>query len=426
MAAPSSCKRLSDLPTPAFVVNRRAFQENCNRVLTVAYANGIHRLRPHVKTHKTKEGCLIQAGLGGAVESGLPTSEVIGFVVSTIPELSMVIGMACQQRGRPFSDVLLGIPICKSKLSAIHKLKSKLASATNGDGRIHILADNPHQVDFLEDFLSSTSSLAGTKWSVFLKVDTGYHRAGTTCDVQGASLAKRIIDSPHLILKGLYSHCGHSYSIDDDVEMKNLASEDQTELFEFMELLADYLAKNGSSFDISTLDISVGSTPSMFAHSGPASMPNNFELHPGNYVLYDRQQLFTGACASEGSIAGFVLARVIGHYRDDRNAIMVDAGATALTKETTPQGDVCAVFGRPELECYRMSQEVTMIRCRARQNGAFPFDEFPLGSTMLLIPNHSCLAAACFVSYHVVDEADSPFGTDAKIVDEWTPVKGWA
>lgn len=46
-----------------------------------------------------------------------------------------------------------------------------------------------------------------------------------------------------------------------------------------------------------------------------------------------RQQQYTGACEEEGRIAAFVLTRVIGHYPDGgRNAIMVDAGATALSK----------------------------------------------------------------------------------------------
>ena len=37
---------LKDLATPAFVVNRRTFRENCDRVRIAAHANGILRLRP--------------------------------------------------------------------------------------------------------------------------------------------------------------------------------------------------------------------------------------------------------------------------------------------------------------------------------------------------------------------------------------------
>ena len=70
----ATCKRLDDLATPSFIVNRQAFQTNCQKVTTSAYANGIVRLRPHDKTHKTKEGCLIQAGLDSS-EGSIPKSK---------------------------------------------------------------------------------------------------------------------------------------------------------------------------------------------------------------------------------------------------------------------------------------------------------------------------------------------------------------
>jgi len=70
----TTCQRLEDLSTPSFIVNRQAFQTNCHEVSTSAYAQGMVRLRPHVKTHKTKEGCLIQAGLDRS-EGSIPKSK---------------------------------------------------------------------------------------------------------------------------------------------------------------------------------------------------------------------------------------------------------------------------------------------------------------------------------------------------------------
>ena len=219
---------------------------------------------------------------------------------------------------------------------------------------------------------------------------------------------------------------GHSYNVDNDSEMKKVTEDDHNVILEFLKLLADQLNSCDSPFDTSLLDVSVGSTASLFCH-GKLNVPNNVELHPGNYVFYDRQQLYTGACADESSIAGFVLARVIGHYDDGvRDAIMIDAGATALTKEGTPQGGMCAVYGRPDLECHRMSQEVTMIRLRDGGGDVpFPFEDFPFGSAILLLPNHSCLAAACFDTYYIVDELDDQLGPNSIVVDTWIPVKGW-
>ena len=131
---------------------------------------------------------------------------MVGFVVSTIPELVMLIDMAGRhEKCKAFGDILLGIPICKSKLKTILKLKNELASITNNGGVIHLLVDHPTQVDFLENFIENSPSL-NVNWSVFLKIDTGYHRAGVTCDNRGIAVATKIIDSPRLSLKGLYSH----------------------------------------------------------------------------------------------------------------------------------------------------------------------------------------------------------------------------
>lgn len=136
--------------------------------------------------------------------------------------------------------------------------------------------------------------------------------------------------------------------------------------------------------------------------------------------MYDRQQLWTGAC-TEPDLAGRVISRVIGHY-EDRNAMMLDAGALALTKDSTPQGGVCAIGGHPELDCYRMSQEVILVR--PKDTGAsFPFDKFPLGSTVNLLPNHSCLAAACFEKYFIIDDPSCLFSPEETVVDEWIPAK---
>jgi hypothetical protein len=92
----------------------------------------------HVKTHKTKEGCLLQVGSEDKEEAAegkfalclcwnaifhhsqtsiskyisyiLTFIVVIGFVASTLPELEMLVQMACSHEGRPFHDLLHRIP----------------------------------------------------------------------------------------------------------------------------------------------------------------------------------------------------------------------------------------------------------------------------------------------------------------------------
>lgn len=171
---------------------------------------------------------------------------------------------------------------------------------------------------------------------------------------------------------------------------------------------------------VNDLIVSVGSTPSARHHESLKGLANPLEIHPGNYTLFDRQQLWTGAC-TEADLAGRVMARVIGHY-EDRNTILLDAGATALTKDDSPQGGVCEIGGHPELDCYKMSQEVTLVRPKD-PNAIFPYAKFPLGSMVNLLPNHSCLSAACFETYYVIDDPSCAFSPNQEIVDEWIPAK---
>jgi D-serine deaminase-like pyridoxal phosphate-dependent protein len=205
---PDMTKTLQDLETPAFIINRHAFVKNCSRALEVASKGGMG-LRPHIKTHKTLEGAWLQAG--GYSKVDMSRYNVSGFVASTLPEVELLIQGATLYGG-PFSDILYGVPISQTKLVRLDALREKLPKG----GKINIMIDHEQQVVMVENFAGKTApahkkqKLAcppETKvWSVFLKLDTGYHRAGITCDERGVQLALQILDSPLLELSGVYSH----------------------------------------------------------------------------------------------------------------------------------------------------------------------------------------------------------------------------
>ena len=200
--------------------------------------------------------------------------------------------------------------------------------------------------------------------------------------------------------------------------MESLANSDVEQMKHFLCLMKETLPPSHPP-----LIMSVGSTPTVFSLSSDHGLPSVLEMHPGNYTFFDRQQLWTGACTDKKSVACRVLARVIGHY-EDRNTIMLDAGATALTKDLTPQGGYAEVDGYPQLECYRLSQEVMLLRPKDATQRC-PFEVMDIGSPVFLIPNHSCLAAACFDRYYIVDDDSKEFSLDQEVVEEWVPVKGW-
>lgn len=198
-----SRKVLKDLPTPAFVINRHAFSKNCQAALEHAQKHNL-RLRPHVKTHKTVEGAYIQAtgqfDASPAETALLDPAIVSGFVASTLPEVAMLVDAAQKYGGAPFNDILYGVPIAISKLPSLYELKRKM-----GNGEIRILLDHVEQIRQIEEFVSNGQRDL-PKLTAFLKLDTGYHRAGVPCNAHGVEVAMRIFGSPALDLVGLYSH----------------------------------------------------------------------------------------------------------------------------------------------------------------------------------------------------------------------------
>ncbi len=183
-------RRIANLPTPVFVINRFAFERNCKTMLEMVRGKGL-LLRPHVKTHRTAEGARIQAN--AERETNVL---VTGFVASTLPEVKMLV----ESKYDLPRDILYGVPISQAKLEPLDAMRQEFSS---NEGQIHVMIDHPTQVTFVEDYVKGQEK---SPFSAFIKLDTGYHRAGITCDERGVDLALKIIRSPFLSLQGVYSH----------------------------------------------------------------------------------------------------------------------------------------------------------------------------------------------------------------------------
>jgi D-serine deaminase-like pyridoxal phosphate-dependent protein len=166
-------------------------------------------------------------------------------------------------------------------------------------------------------------------------------------------------------------------------------------------------------------EVSVGSTPACCAAERYDGVT---EIRPGNYAFFDAFQAAIGTCSHRDALAFTVLATVISHHAG-RGELLVNAGALALSKDpgavhVDPHcgfGTVCTLSGRPVpgLRLKALSQEHGEVA------GADPgaLGELPVGSRVRIVPNHSCLAAACFDRYHVAEEGE--------VVEEWRPARGW-
>jgi D-serine deaminase-like pyridoxal phosphate-dependent protein len=357
------------LPTPAFLVDRSIVERNCARMRRKAQESGV-AFRPHAKTHKTVEIARMQhGGAAGPI------------TVSTMAEAEFFADAG-------FGDITYAVPIAPAKLPRAAALARRIE-------RLNILLDSFEALRAVEE--------SGSVFDAFLKVDCGYHRAGVDPnDPDSVRLAMAMASSPAIHFQGLLTHAGHSYHAHDVEEIRRVAAEETAALTRFRALL-DGLGE---------VTRSVGSTPT-------ASVVDRFadcdEVRPGNYVFFDAFQATIGSCRFE-DVAVSVLATVIGSYPERREAV-IDAGALALSKDTGPDhidprfgyGVVCDLDLRPlDAKLVALSQE----------HGKLATGEpLAVGTRVRVVPNHSCLTAAMYDRYHVVE--------GARVVGEWRPVRGW-
>lgn len=356
-------------------MDRTRVEANCTRMREKARQSRV-AFRPHVKTHKTAEIARMQHG-----------GEQGSLTVSTMAEAEFFAGHGCR-------DITYAVPIAPEKLERAAALSSRI--------HLNLLIDHPDAFQAIEQFANS----AGARLSVFLKVDCGYHRAGVDPDDPASlELARRMTQSKAVNFEGLLTHAGHSYRARTVDEIRRIADEESGALTRFREKLGSKLFR------------SIGSTPTA---SIVEKFENCDEVRPGNYVFYDAFQATIGACRLE-DCAVSVLTSVIGAY-PSQNKLMVDAGALALSKDLGPNhldetfgyGLVCDTSLRPlKMKITSISQEHGQVFGEEK----IAFERFPVGSRLRIIPNHSCLTAALYDRYHVVQ--------NDRIMDEWTPVRGW-
>lgn len=367
---------LNNLSTPAFLIDLAKLRQNTSRMIDRAKSLGI-RLRPHVKTHKTIEGTRLQ--LGGEFDS---------ITVSTLAEAACFASQG-------FKKQTYAVPIPPQKLETVSRL--------NRDGaQINILIDSLDAVQAAAQIAESRNCIFG----VFLKVDCGYHRAGVNpASDHGIEVARAIHESMRLEFQGILTHAGQSYAASGRDEIKKYAEEERKIMVGFAQRLRNS--------DIPCKEVSVGSTPTAVQAD---SLEGITELRPGNYVFFDKYQVDIGNCVLD-DCAATVLARVIGRY-PETNHFVIDAGALALSKDpgaTHITGSVAygSILGHPNLQLSSLSQEHGIVTSSRK----IDFAQIPLGSTIRIVPNHSCLTAALFPSYQIVE--------DETVVEQWIPVRGW-
>jgi D-serine deaminase-like pyridoxal phosphate-dependent protein len=349
--------------TPAFIVDRDIVARNCERMRAKAEASGVI-FRPHVKTHKTVEIARMQhGGSTGPV------------TVSTLAEAELL-----SRAG--FGDITYAVPIAPDRAGV----------AGNVTG-INLLVDSVEALQAVEALDRQTD--------VFLKIDCGYHRAGVDPDdPKSLDLARRMASSEKIRFRGLLTHAGHSYHAKNADEVLAVARQETDAVTRFRDRLGIDVIR------------SIGSTPTT---SVVERFENCDEVRPGNYVFFDAFQAAIGSCRM-ADVAASVLTTVIGSY-PERRALIVDAGALALSKDLGPN-HIHPEFGYGVVCDLNLRRLPMRLHALSQEHGTIETDmTLPVGTRLRIVPNHSCLTAAMYPSYVVVEKG--------RFVDEWIPARGW-
>lgn len=355
---------IADLPTPCLLLDHRILTANLARMAGVAERLGV-ALRPHLKTVKSIDIARL-AGIERAT-------------VSTVAEAEYFAGHGIR-------DLLYAVGIVPAKLP-------RLAALQQAGARITLLTDDAAAAAAV----AAQAAALGTCFDVLIEIDCGAGRGGLSPDGNAlTTLGHTLHAGPGTRLAGVLTHAGHSYACRWAEQLAAVADQER--------LAAVRAAERLRAAGLPCPVVSIGSTPTALAGRALAGVT---ELRAGVYMLMDLMQVTVGVCRPE-DIAVSVLASVIGR-RPERRMLLLDAGALALSKDRG-----CETFGFGLV----MPGGGTVTRLYQEHGVVEGAPDLPVGSRVRVLPNHACLTAAQFDSYHVLGDGD-------QVVAEWPRLRGW-
>jgi D-serine deaminase-like pyridoxal phosphate-dependent protein len=334
---------VSEIDTPALIVDLDIFERNLQRVADYASEHGL-RLRPHTKTHKSIGVGKRQLALGAA-----------GLTVAKVSEAEIMLA------AEP-ADLLLAYPIVG---------RAKLDRLTEVARRTRVTVALDSLVAARE--LSDAASAAKVEIGVLAEMDVGLGRVGVTPGAPLLDLAHDICKLPGLSFEGITFYPGH---------IKSLDAAGIDALAQLSTLLSNVLADfRGARIPVGI--VSGGSTPTLYQSHEIEGLT---EIRPGTYVYNDINTVRSGACAMEDCAAS-ILATVVSTARPGQ--MIIDGGSKTFSSDRTSNvSDV--TFGyvseAPGARFHKMNEEHGFVDLTAAERG------FEIGDRVHVVPNHICVA----------------------------------
>ncbi len=350
----------STIYSPALVFYKDLIRRNIATMIEIA--GGPDRLRPHVKTHKTREIVQLER------EAGITRQKC-----ATIAEAEMA--ARCE-----VPDILLAYPLVGPNCERMARLVKTYPAC-----RFTVLADHPDPVRAL----SREMKQAGVHVDVLIDLDVGQHRTGIVPGPEAAGLYEFIGQQPGLRPAGFHVYDGHNHQ--EPLAEREAAV--RTLLAPVTELRAG-LEQRG----LPVPRLVLGGTPT-FPVFARLNLPGG-ELSPGTCVLHDhgygshfRDMDFTPAA--------LLLTRVVS--KPAGNRLTLDLGYKAVASDP-PAEKRCLLLNVPDYRFVLQNEEHLVVETPAA-------DRFAPGAEVYAVPYHICPTSALHRFAYVVE--------NGRLTDRW-------
>lgn len=343
-------KNIEETDTPVLVVYAERVKQN---ILTaVSMVDDVKRLRPHVKTHKTKEASILM------MEAGITK-----FKCATIAEAEMLALVKAP-------DVLLAYQPIGAKLQRFISLIKKYPATA-----FSCLIDN---ITAAEN-ISAAADANELTIPVYIDLNIGMNRTGTTSGDEAFQLYKTASSLKSLSVKGLHAYDGHLHQ--KDFEERVAAC---NKAFEPVQKLQQKLVEDGFAKPI----IIAGGSPTFPIHA----KRKDVECSPGTFVFWDRGYEL-GSPEQHFLPAALVVSRVISLPGEQR--LCLDLGHKSIAAENE-LGKRVWFINAPELKFISQSEEHLVVETAAGHS-------YKIGDVLYGMPIHVCPTVALYERAIVIE-----------------------
>ena len=349
-----------DIFSPGLVIFRDLVELNLNEMIRIA--GSADRLRPHCKTHKTREIVQMQIELG-----------ITRHKCATLREAEMLAELGVE-------DILLAYQVVGPNLAPWVQLVERFPAS-----RFACLVDDPQALQML----SSAFAAAGQRIGVFLDVDPGMHRTGINTDESALELYEMICTTDAIESRGLHWYDGHHRQTDLQ-ERKLAVAQDWEPFTQFRNQILM------AGFKVPGVVAAGTGSFSILAEVGEP----NLELSPGTTTYFDAgyQAIFPDLNFRP---ALGILTRVVSKRRS--GYLTLDIGHKSCAADP-PNGSRLSFPEIPDAVEVKHTEEHLVLQTGCDH-------DFELGDAIVALPTHACPTSAAHDDATVI--------SNRQVVGQW-------